>query len=84
MRVGGQLLGAPSRAVSYNANVWEAPVETMDGNYTYFVPLTKGVVGKRMDVVVLVTADGVNEIRPEAWITAYPIPLASKELVLTQ
>lgn len=84
VRAGGQLLGAPSRAVSYNANVWEAPVETMDGNYTYFVPLTKDVVGKRMDVVVLVTADGVNEIRPEAWITAYPIPMVSKELVLTQ
>jgi hypothetical protein len=84
VRVGGRLLGAPSRAVSYNANVWEAPVETMDGNYTYFVPVTSELAGKQMDVVVLVTADGVNEIRPEAWITAYPIPLASKELVLTQ
>jgi hypothetical protein len=37
-----------------------------------------------MDVVVLVNSDGVNEIRPEAWITAYPIPLVSKELVLTR
>jgi hypothetical protein len=84
VRVGGQLAGAPSRAVSYNANVWEAPVETTEGNYTYYVPVTSDMRGKQMDVVVLVNADGVNEIRPEAWITAYPIPLESKELVLSR
>jgi hypothetical protein len=84
VRVGDRLVGAPSRAVSYNANVWEAPVEVVDGNYTYFVPVTSDMVGKQMDVVVLVTSDGVNEIQPEAWITAYPIPLASKELVLAR
>jgi hypothetical protein len=40
--------------------------------------------GQYIEVVVLVMKDGVNEIRPEAWITAYPIPFASKELVLTR
>jgi hypothetical protein len=44
-------VGAPSRAVSYNANVWEAPVQVVDGNYTYFVPLTSDMRGQRIDVV---------------------------------
>ena len=82
VRLGGRFLGAPSRAVSYNCNIWEAPVQVADGNYTYFVPLTPDVAGKQMDVVVLVMKDGANEIRPEAWITAYPTPFAQKELVL--
>jgi hypothetical protein len=82
VRVGDRLVGAPSRAVSYNANVWEAPVQVVDGNYTYFVPLAKDLAGKSLEILVLVMKDGLNEIRPEAWITAYPVPLAQKELVL--
>jgi hypothetical protein len=46
------------------------------------VPVTKEMVGKPIDVVVLVLGDGTNGFRPEAWITAYPIPLESHELVL--
>jgi len=83
-RVNGRLLGAPNRAVSYDANVWEAPVQVVGGNYTYFVPLYSDMAGKPMEVVVLVMKDGVNEIRPEAWVTAYPIPFVSKALVLSQ
>jgi hypothetical protein len=84
VRAGDRLVGAPGRAVSYNANVWEAPVQVVGGNYTYLVPLTREMSGQDIEVVVLVMKDGVNEIRPEAWITAYPIPFASKELVLTR
>ena len=82
VRVGGRLLGAPCRAVSYNANVWEAPVQVVDGNYTYFVPLTSDVRGRQIDIVVLVMKDGANEIQPEAWVTGYPAPFAAKQLVL--
>ena len=82
VRVGGRLLGAPCRAVSYNANVWEAPVQVVDGNYTYFVPLTSDVRGRQINIVVLVMKDGANEIQPEAWVTAYPAPFAAKQLVL--
>ena len=82
MRVKGRPVGAPGRAVSYNANVWEAPVQTVGGNYTYFVPLTRDMAGQPKEVVVLVMKDGVNRIKPEAWVTAYPLPLVSKELVL--
>ena len=75
-------VGAPSRATSYPANTWEAPVRQTDGNYTYYVPVTEEMVGKPIDVVVLVLGDGTNSFHPEAWITAYPIPLESHELVL--
>jgi len=84
VRVGDRLVGAPDRAVSYNANVWEAPVQVVGGNYTYSVLLTREMSGKGIEVVALVMKDGVNEFRPEAWITAYPNPFASKELVLTK
>ncbi|MGO8677826.1 MAG: hypothetical protein ACLQVX_18380 [Limisphaerales bacterium] len=84
VRVNGRPVGAPSRAVSYNANVWEAPVQVVGGNYTYFVPLNSDMAGKPMEVVVLVMKDGVNEIRPEVWVTAYPVPSASKALILTR
>jgi hypothetical protein len=70
--------------MSYNANVWEAPVRVTDSNYSYYIPVTEDMVGVPIDVVVLVLKDGSNEIRPEAWVTAYPIPFESKELVLTQ
>ncbi|MGO9111086.1 MAG: hypothetical protein ACLP9L_17830 [Thermoguttaceae bacterium] len=82
VRIAGRPVGAPSRATSYPANAWEAPVRQTDSNYTYYVPATKDVVGKPIDVVVLVLADGINDFRPEAWITAYPVPLESHELVL--
>ena len=82
VRVGGRLVGAPSRAVSYASNVWEAPVQPVKGNYTYFVPLTGDMIGQPIEVLVLVMQDGINEIQPEAWVTAYPLPFVSKELVL--
>jgi hypothetical protein len=82
VRVSGRPKGAAGRAVSYNANVWEAPVRVTDSNYTYYVPVTEDMIGVPIDVIVLVLKDGSNEIRPEAWVTAYPIPFESKELVL--
>jgi hypothetical protein len=82
VRVKGRPVGAPGRAVSYNANVWEAPVQSVGGNYTYFVPLKNDMAGQPMEVVVMVMQDGVNKIKPEAWVTAYPLPFVSKELVL--
>ena len=82
IRVDGRAVGAPSRAVSYPANVWEYFVREVDGNYTYYIPVTGDMANKQIDAIALVLADGVNEIKPEAWITAYPIPQESHELVL--
>lgn len=46
--------------------------------------MTADMVGKRLDVVVLVLKGGLNEFQPQAWITAYPLPLESLELRLSR
>ena len=76
-------MGVPDRAISNLSNVWEAPVRTADSHYTYFVPVTSQMVDKKIDAIVLVLRDGVNEIYPRAYVTAYPIPFKVRELVLS-
>jgi hypothetical protein len=81
-RIDGRLIGAPDRAVSYPSNTWEYYNEEKDSHYTYYIPLKKDWKGKNVDVVVLVLEGGKNKFQPEAYITAYPIPYESRELVL--
>ena len=82
LRVDGKLFGAPDRSVSFPSNTWEYYNVEMDSNYTYYFPLSKSMVGKKIDVMVLIHQGGYNEVKPEAWMTAYPIPYASRELIL--
>ena len=77
-------IGAPRRATSYPSNVWEAGVRRRDSNYTYFIPVTKDMVGKELEVVVLAMDKDNVDFEPSAWITAYPIPMEKKQLVLTR
>ncbi len=81
-RVGGRLVGAPDRSVSYPTNVWEFRVEPKDENYTYYLPVTSDMVGRKIDVVVLGMSAAMLDFKPEVWITAYPVPFESKTLVL--
>ncbi|MDH5768849.1 MAG: hypothetical protein OEZ31_07840, partial [Nitrospirota bacterium] len=82
VRVDGRLVGAPDRAVSYLGNTWEYFNTERKSNYTYFVPLEKDWVETKIDVVVVVLEGGKNDIQPEVYITAYPIPFEAKKLVL--
>lgn len=82
LRAGRRLIGAPDRAVSYPTNVWEFRVEPKDANYTYYVPVTADMVGRPLEVVVLGLNKDALDFKPEAWVTAYPIPLEAKTLVL--
>lgn len=82
IRVNGKAVGAPDRSVSYISNTWEYPVRKKDSNYTYYIPLTEDMVGKKIDAVVLGMKNGISEFKPEVWITAYPIPFVKKKLVL--
>jgi len=82
LRADGKPIGAPDRSVSYPSNAWEVPARNSDSNYTYYVPVTKEMIGKKIDVVVLGLRGGDTDIEPKAWITAYPIPFEMKELVL--
>ena len=80
VRVDGRPTGCPDRAVSFASNVWEYRNYEADSGYTYFLPLTLGMVGKPLDAVVLSSASA--ELKPEVWVTAYPIPFETKQLVL--
>ena len=83
LRIDGELVGAPDRSLSYPSNVWEYCNAESDSNYTYYVPLTKQMLNKKIDVVVLILEGGNKDVKPEVWITTYPIPFEKKELVLT-
>lgn len=88
IRVDGKLVGAPSRSVSYQSDVWEHWVRKTGSNYTYFIPVTADMVGKKIDAVVLAfdVADSdfaaQSKLKPEIWITAYPTPFQARKLVL--
>ena len=82
LRVGGRYIGAPDRSVSFPSNTWEYYNVESDSNYTYYFPLTPELLGEDIEVFVLILDDGFNRIKPEAWMTAYPIPYESRELIL--
>ena len=83
LRVGDTYIGPPRRATSYQSNVWEYPVSSRDSHYTYFIPVTKDLIGMPLEVVVLAFDKANLEFTPSAWITANPMPMVKKQLVLT-
>jgi hypothetical protein len=82
LRVDGRPVGAPDRAVSFPSNTWEYFNAESDSDYTYYFPLPESAAGKTVDIVVLILQGGTNGVRPEAWLTAFPPPRATRELVL--
>jgi hypothetical protein len=89
LRIGDAYVGSPRRAISYPSNVWEWYVRTTDSHYTYYFPVPPEWVDREIEAVVLaLRTDDVTDreeanLEPEVWITAYPIPYESKELILT-
>jgi hypothetical protein len=81
-KIDGQFIGAPDRAVSYPSNTWEYYVREYDKNYTYYIPLDKSMTGKSIEVYVLGMNEEAGKLKPEVWLTAYPIPFMERELVL--
>ena len=82
LRVDGEFVGPPDRSVSYPSNTWEYYNVERDSNYTYYLPLSATMAGRNIEIVVLLLEGGGSDIRPEAWLTAYPIPFASRLLTL--
>jgi len=82
LRVDDKYVGAPDRSVSFPSNTWEYFNVESDKNYTYYFPLEPDMIGKNLEIVVLILLEGKDEIKPEAWITAYPVPYESHELSL--
>ncbi len=83
-KIGGKLVGAPDRASSYPSNTWEYINAKRDRNYTYYFPLDKTALRKKIEVFVM-GYDGENlELDPELWISAYPHPWEKIKLVLSK
>ncbi len=82
VRMGESYVGAPRRSPSFPSNTWECPVRQVNGNYTYYIPVTPEMVGRELEIIVLLLNGGNPDIRLEAWITAYPIPWVKRRLSL--
>lgn len=82
VRVDGKPVGASDRSPSYPTNPWERYVIKSESNYTYYIPLTADMEGKKIDIVVLGMKGGKSSFKPEAWLTCYPVPYIQKELIL--
>lgn len=82
LKIDGKLVGAPSRAVSYPSNTWEYPVTRRDANYTYYFPLDSTMINKKIEVFVMAYDKENTDIRPEVWISAYPVPYMEKQMII--
>ncbi len=82
LRINGAPFGATDRSVSFPCNSWNYQTIGSDSNYTYYFPLTPAMKNAAVEAVVLVAKNGSANFKPEAWITAYPIPYQKKELIL--
>ena len=83
LKIEGQYVGAPSRAVSYPANPWENGTAKTASDYTYFFPLTEDMKGKKIEAFVLGYDNNKADIKPEIWVSAYPAPYEEKIMTVT-
>ncbi|KKL24466.1 hypothetical protein LCGC14_2415030, partial [marine sediment metagenome] len=82
IRVDGTPVGSPDRSPSYPCNAWEYPVYVTDSHNTYYIPLTKEMEGRKIDIVVLGMKGGKKNFKPNAYLTCYPLPYQKLELKL--
>jgi hypothetical protein len=81
-KMDGRYIGSPDRAPSFASNVWEYRVEKTDKNYTYYLPLTEDMEGKKIEIYALGFNNEIS-IAPDVWQTAYPIPFNALTLYLS-
>ena len=55
-------------------------MQPVNRNYTFYVPLTPDMKGKDIEAYVLGLND--SDLKPEVWLSTYPIPFKQKELTL--
>jgi hypothetical protein len=82
LRAADGYVGSPRRSPSYPSNTWECPARATNGNYTYYVPVTPDMVLRELQAVVLLLKGANADVKPEVWLTAYPVPFVSRTLVL--
>jgi hypothetical protein len=91
LRVQGRPVGAPRRAVSYPANPWEYGNNRAHAGLSYFFSVTDDMIGKKIEAIVMQFESEdkhrkveLGQLRPEVWITAYPVPYEYRTLVLEE
>ncbi len=82
LRVGGKLIGAHDRAVSFPSNTWEYYNVERERGYTYFFHLSPDMTGKPIEVVLLGFREAMPAVGAEAWLTCYEAPVVRHRLVL--
>jgi hypothetical protein len=78
LKVDGEYVGSPDRAVSYPANPWEYPPRSPSTGYTYFFPVDDSFLGKTIEVVLLGMKGGGEDLQPSVWLTARELPFHSE------
>lgn len=73
-RIDGEPVGCPDRAPSYLCNTWESGLRQVDGNYTFYLPLTPEMKDAVFEPVVLSVAeeDGCTDLDIRVYISQYP------------
>ena len=84
LKADNYLIGCPDRAPSFPSNTWEYVNARRGQNYTYYVPVTKEMIGRALDVYVLAFEEDKLDLSPSVWLTAYPAPYENIELELFQ
>ncbi len=84
LRINGEYVGAPDRALSYPSNTWEYNNARATSNYTYYFPMTASFVGKKIEVFVLAYNEKMVDLSPMVWISANPFPYEKIRLTLTK
>ena len=80
--IDGELRGAPDRATSYPSNTWEYVNARSNKNYTYYIPLRKKDVGKKIEVYVQAFQKENINLHPEVYISCTPYPFERVRLEL--
>ena len=80
--IDGELRGASDRATSYPSNTWEYVNARSNKNYTYYIPLRKKDVGKKIEVYVQAFQKENINLHPEVYISCTPYPFERVRLEL--
>ena len=84
IKINNQIIGCPDRAPSFPSNTWEYVNARRDKNYTYYIPVTKEMIGQPIDVFVLAYDEEKLNLSPIVWQTAYPAPYETIKLELVR
>lgn len=84
VRIDGKFKIATFTTISFPSGLWRTPVPASDSICAYYVPVTDDMLGKKIDVVVLLIKGGNEneQIKPQCYITTYPHPYETKRLIL--